>query len=258
VKGIYRIVVVDSPRIAREGLAALVALDPEIEIAGFARDGREAVAAVAKYKADVVLISLDVVGIGGLDTVRDIKKRYPRTKFVALTTQKSQRHILDVLGAGVNGYILRNASGTELVSAIKTAFASKTYLSPEIGETVISGFVNGRDWNHDSRACDVLTRRELQILKLIAVGRTNRLVAEQLCISVKTVERHRANLMAKLDLHNGCALTRYAVSHGLIDDEETLPSTIKRFPGLSAVRMSVLAPLPFMDWAANWMAVAGV
>lgn len=202
----------------------------------------------------MVLINLDVVGIGGLDTVRDINKRYPHTKFVALTTKKGEGHILDALGAGVNGYVLRNASGTELVSAIKTAFASKTYLSPEIGETVISGLVNGRNGNHDSRACDVLTPRELQILRLIAVGRTNRLIAEQLCISVKTVERHRANLMAKLDLHNGCALTRHVLTHGLLDDEEILPSTTKRFSGLSALRMSVLAPLPFVDWAVESMA----
>jgi DNA-binding NarL/FixJ family response regulator len=154
--------------------------------------------------------------MGGVDAIREISRRFPKTRTLALTVLRSEESFLEVMRAGANGYILKDASCSELVGAIRQVLAGKTYLSPELSETVLAGYLEGRGEKTPQTAWESLTQRERQILKMVAEGFTNRQIADHLCISSKTVDRHRTNLMRKLDLHSASALTVFAVKKGLV------------------------------------------
>ena len=211
-----RIVLADDHTILREGLRALLTADPNFEVAGEAQNGREAVRCVEKLEPDLLLMDLSMPRMSGMDAIREIKKRYPDTRIIALTVHKTEEYILTTLQAGADGYVLKDATQDELVMAIKNVMAGKSYLSPGISEKVIEGYLEGKESSRSLSAWETVSQREREVLKLIAEGFKNREIAEDLCISLKTVEKHRANLMKKLDLHNAAALTVYAVERGLL------------------------------------------
>ena len=153
-----------------------------------------------------------------LEAIKEIKKQNEEVKIVALTVHKRDEYILATLKAGADGYILKDASHSELVTAIKNVLSGKHYLSPEISGKVIDGYLAGNETLKIQSAWDTLTQREREILKLIAEGYKNKEVADYLFISLKTVEKHRSNLMKKLDLHNVAALTAYAMEKGLVSE----------------------------------------
>ena len=152
----------------------------------------------------------------GVESIREIKRRAPGTKIVVLTVHTEEEYILATLNYGANGYVVKQATYSELLAAIDTVFSGKPYLSPIISEKVISGYLDGRKGLRSESSWDTLTSREREILKLIAEGYRNREIADVLCISVRTTEKHRANLMRKLDLHSVSALTAFAMEKGLI------------------------------------------
>jgi len=156
--------------------------------------------------------------MSGMDAIREVKKRFPDTRIIALTVHKTEEYILTTLKAGADGYVLKDATQDELFMAIKSVMAGKPYLSPGISEKVIEGYLEGKENNRSLSAWETLSQREREVLKLIAEGYKNKEIAEDLCISLKTVEKHRANLMKKLDLHNAAALTVYAVERGLVNE----------------------------------------
>jgi len=211
-----RIVLADDHTILREGLRALLSADPDFEIIGEARDGREAVRCVEKLGPDLLLMDLSMPRMSGMDAISEIKKRYPETKIIALTVHKTEEYLLSTLQAGVDGYVLKDATHDELVMAIHNVMAGKRYLSPGISEKVIEGYLDGKEDSLAASSWQKLSQREREVLKLIAEGYKNKEIAEDLCISLKTVEKHRANLMKKLDLHNAAVLTVYAVEKGLV------------------------------------------
>ncbi len=211
-----RIVLADDHTILREGLRALLSADPDFEIIGEAGDGREAVRCVEKMGPDLLLMDLSMPRMSGMDAISEIKKRYPETKIIALTVHKTEEYLLSTLQAGVDGYVLKDATHDELVMAIHNVMAGKRYLSPGISEKVIEGYLDGKEDSLAASSWQKLSQREREVLKLIAEGYKNKEIAEDLCISLKTVEKHRANLMKKLDLHNAAALTVYAVDKGLV------------------------------------------
>ena len=211
-----RIVLTDDHTILREGLRALLSADPDFEIIGEAGDGREAVRCVEKLGPDLLLMDLSMPRMSGMDAISEIKRRYPETKIIALTVHKTEEYLLSTLQAGVDGYILKDATHDELVMAIHNVMAGKRYLSPGISEKVIKGYLDGKEDRLAASSWQKLSQREREVLKLIAEGYKNKEIAEDLCISLKTVEKHRANLMKKLDLHNAAALTVYAVEKGLV------------------------------------------
>ena len=211
-----RIVLADDHTILREGLRALLSADPDFEIIGEAGDGREAVRCVEKLGPDLLLMDLSMPRMSGMDAISEIKKRYPETKIIALTVHKTEEYLLSTLQAGVDGYVLKDATHDELVMAIHNVMAGKRYLSPGISEKVIEGYLDGKEDSLAASSWQKLSQREREVLKLIAEGYKNKEIAEDLCISLKTVEKHRANLMKKLDLHNAAALTVYAVERGLV------------------------------------------
>jgi DNA-binding NarL/FixJ family response regulator len=211
-----RILIAEDHTILREGLRALLSSDPDIEIVGEAENGRDAVRLVRVLLPTLVLMDLSMPGTNGIEAIVEIKKGFPETKIVALTVHKSEEYIREALQAGADGYVLKDATYTELTMAIKSVTNGKTYLSPSISERIINGYLDGGKGAGVSTAWDTLTHREREILKLIAEGRTNKHIAGYLCVSVKTVEKHRSNLMRKLDLHNAPMLTAFAIEKGVI------------------------------------------
>jgi two-component system response regulator NreC len=211
------IVLADDHTILREGLRALLTADSSFEILGEARDGREAVRCVEKLGPDLLLIDLSMPRMSGMDAIREIKKRYPETKIIALTVHKTEEYLLTTLQAGADGYVLKDATHDELILAIKNVMGGKSYLSPGVSEKVIEGYLEGKKSNRSLSSWESLSQREREVLKLIAEGYKNKEIAGDLCISLKTVEKHRANLMKKLDLHNAAALTVYAMDKGLVN-----------------------------------------
>jgi len=212
-----RIVLAEDHTILREGLRALLSTDPNFEIIGEAPDGREAVRCVEKLEPDLLLIDLSMPRMSGMDAIREIKKRFPAIKIIALTVHKTEEYLLTTLKAGADGYVLKDATHEELVMAIKNVMGGKSYLSPGVSEKVIDGYLEGKESNRSLSSWETLSQREREVLKLIAEGYKNKEIAEDLCISLKTVEKHRANLMKKLDLHNAAALTVYALQKGLVN-----------------------------------------
>jgi two-component system response regulator NreC len=212
----FEIVIAEDHTILREGLRALLSSHPDFEVVGEAEDGREAIRRVEKLMPDLVLMDLSMPRMNGLEAIKEIKKRSPEVKIIALTVHKTEEYILATLRAGADGYALKDATHSELVMAIEHVLEGDSYLSPDISGKVIEGYLEGRKTLKATSAWDTLTQREREILKLIAEGYKNREVADYLCISLKTVEKHRANLMKKLDLHNTAALTACAIEKGLV------------------------------------------
>lgn len=211
-----RIVIAEDHRILREGLRALISSEPNLDVVGEAEDGRDAIHCVETLTPDLVLMDLSMPRMDGLDAIKEIKKRHPETKVLALTVHKTEEYILATLRAGADGYVLKDATQDELLLAIRSVLGGKSYLSPGASEKVIEGYLESRKTLKTSTSWDTLTPREREILKLIAEGYKNRDIADYLFVSIKTVEKHRANLMKKLDLHTTSALTAFAMEKGLV------------------------------------------
>jgi two-component system response regulator NreC len=210
-----RILIAEDHTILRQGLNALLSSSQEFEVVGEVADGREAVRSVERLMPDLVLMDLSMPRMNGTEALGEIKKRYPDVKVLVLTVHKSEEYILATLQAGADGYVLKDVTHMELIIAIKSVLAGKAYLSPEVSEKVIEGYLEGKSPRPKS-SWDTLTQREREILKMIAEGHKNKEIADHLCISAKTVEKHRANLMQKLNLHSASSLTAYAVEKGLV------------------------------------------
>ncbi len=211
-----RIIIADDNAILVEGLKALLSSDPELDLVGEAGDGQEAIRAVEKFKAALVLMDLSMPRMDGMDAIKEIKKRSPWTKILVLTVHKSDEYLLATLQAGADGYVLKDATFVELRSAIQNVLNGKSFISPGVSGRVIEGYLKNQINLKPSTGWEKLTPREKGILKLIAEGYRNKEIADFLCISVKTAEKHRANLMRKLDLHTVPALTALALQKGLV------------------------------------------
>ncbi len=211
----YRIILAEDHTIVRDGLRALLALDPDLEVAGEACDGLEVIKRVEKLKPELVLMDLSMPRMDGMEAIREIKNRTPETKILVLTVHENEECVLATFRAGANGYVLKEDTHAELMMAIKTVLAGRCYISPAISDRVIEGYLEGKKSLPVESSWDTLTGREREILKLIAEGYKNREIAEFLCVSVRTAEKHRSNLMKKLNLHSVSAVTTFAIEKGL-------------------------------------------
>jgi DNA-binding NarL/FixJ family response regulator len=215
----YRIVIAEDHTILREGLRSLLSSSPDLEIVGEAGDGREAIRCVEKLKPDLILTDLSMPRMNGMEAISEIKKQSPKTKILVLTVHKTEEYILATLQAGADGYLLKDSTHAELLMAVKHVLSGKHYISPGISDKVLEGYLEGKKTLKKQTSWETLTHREREILKLIAEGYRNKEIAEELCISVKTVEKHRSNLMEKLNLHNVQALMALAIEKGLVSRE---------------------------------------
>jgi DNA-binding NarL/FixJ family response regulator len=214
--GKHRIFIVEDHTLLRAGLRALLSQDPDIEIVGEADNGRDAIRAIGSLAPHLVLMDLSMPGMNGIEAMLDIKRRNPETRVLVLTIHKTDEYIHESLRAGADGYILKDATHDELRVAIRSVLNGKTYLSPDISGKVIHGYLGTGKAANGGGTWDTLTHREREVLKLVAEGHPNKYIADYLCLSIKTVEKHRSNLMKKLDLHNASTLTSYAIERGLV------------------------------------------
>ncbi len=212
-----KIVIAEDYRILREGLRALLCFDDEFEVAGEATDGQEALRQVEQLRPELLLLDLSLPRMNGTEVIREIKHRRLPTRILVLTVHADESQVYGALKAGADGYLLKNAGTDELTMAIRSVLAGRSYLSPSVSRGVIEGYLEDRGSGRPAPSWQQLSKRERQVLKRIAEGAKNREIAKELSISIKTVEKHRANLMRKLDLHNTAALTAFAIEHRLLD-----------------------------------------
>lgn len=215
-----RVLIADDHTILRDGIRLLLQSQPDIEVVDEAADGREAIDKAEDLKPDVVLMDIGMPGVNGLEATRHIKKNDPTTHVVVLTMYDTEEYILQILSAGASGYVLKRAASSELVSAIRAVHQGGSYLHPTITKKVIKDYLRRVSEDTGKRDMDGLTDRESQVLKLIVGGNTNQSIAEQLCLSVKTVQTHRAHIMEKLGLHDRTELVKYAIRKGLVTLDE--------------------------------------
>ncbi|MBS4095543.1 MAG: response regulator transcription factor [Sulfuricella sp.] len=214
--GNRRILIVEDHTLLRAGLRSLLSQDSDMEIVGEADNGRDAIRVIGALAPNLVLMDLSMPGMNGIEAIKEIKRRYPGTFVLVLTLHKTEEYIHESLQAGADGYILKDATHDELRVAVRSVLNGKIYLSPDISAKVITGYLGTGKATCAAGSMDALTHRERQILKLIAEGKSNKFIADYLFLSVKTVEKHRSNLMKKLDLHNASMLTAYAIEKGLL------------------------------------------
>jgi two-component system, NarL family, response regulator NreC len=213
----FSIAIAEDHTILREGLKALLSSQADLNVICEAEDGLAAIRCVQEHTPDLILLDLSMPRMTGLDAIKEIKRANADTKIIVLTVHSTEEYILATLQAGADGYVLKDAHSAELMTAIRHVLEGRRYLSPSISGTIIDGLLQGKKASDIRSAWDTLTQREREILKLVAEGHKNKDIADLLCISVKTVEKHRANLMEKLDLHNVASLTALAAEKGLIN-----------------------------------------
>jgi len=206
---------VDDHEIVRAGLRMLFSAEPEVEIIGEAGSGEAAVAAVQDLEPDVVLMDVAMPGIGGVEATRRIKASHPQVAVLALTMHEDEEYFFEMLAAGASGYVPKRAAPDDLMSAINIVRQGDVYIYPSLARLLVKDFLH-RSEAGAPETREELTPREQEVLTFIAEGYSNREIAEALVISVKTVDRHRENLMRKLQLHNRVELVKYAIEKGLI------------------------------------------
>jgi DNA-binding NarL/FixJ family response regulator len=214
-----RLVIVEDHKILRQGLCSLLSASADLEVVGEAGDGMDAIRTIKETEPDLVLLDINMPKMDGISVIREIKQYCPDTRILALTMHRSEQYILQVFKSGGDGYCLKSSGQEELMTAINAVLSGKHYVSPEISGIVLEGYLENRRTVKEESSFESLTQREKEVLKLVAEAHQNTEIADYLCISPKTVEKHRANIMRKLDLHSAAALTAYAIENGLVIKE---------------------------------------
>ena len=212
----YSVVIADDHALYREGLKSLLSSHPDFSVVGEAGDGVEAISCVGECSPDLLLMDVSMPSMTGLDAARQIKRVSPQTKIIMHTVHSAEEYVLSSLHAGADGYVLKGSDSAELLTAIRYVMDGQYYLSPSVSGAVILDLFKLKEDSATPSEWKTVTPREKEILKLVAEGHKSREIAEMLCISVKTVGKHRSNLMKKLNLHNVAALTRLAAEKDLI------------------------------------------
>ncbi|ANF97116.1 response regulator [Paenibacillus bovis] len=213
-----KIVIADDHAIVRSGFAMILNFQPDMEVVGTAADGIEAYTMVAKYQPDILLMDLSMPpGESGLIATGKIKDDYPDTRILILTMHDDEEYLFHVLRNGASGYVLKNAPDEELLLAIRTIHEGGTYIHPKLATSLVREFVKNDTSAGSEDVYELLSRRELEILPLIAKGYGNKEIAEKLFISVKTVEAHKAKIMEKLNLKSRPELVEYALKKKILD-----------------------------------------
>jgi DNA-binding NarL/FixJ family response regulator len=215
---LIRIVLVEDHTIVRAGIRALLENIDRVEVVGEAGDGREAIRLIEQHHPDVVLMDIAMAGLNGLEATARIAKSFPEVRVIILSMHASEEYVLQALRAGAMGYILKDAGTAELEIAIRAVGRDETYLSPAVSKHVVANYV--RRVGGEVNSLERLTRRQREILQLIAEGHSTQEIAQLLSISVKTVESHRSQLMERLDIHDVAGLVRYAIRMGLVTTNE--------------------------------------
>lgn len=211
-----RILLVDDHRILREGLRAILEAEADFVVVGEASDGREAIRRAQELQPDVVVTDQSMPRMNGIDSLKELKRVAPAARLLLLTVHEADEYVFSALREGADGYMLKDSSARELVTGVRCVLAGNRYLSPPITGQVLQAFIEGRSLDEQVAEGNLISAREREILKLVAEGYRSRQIAQQLSISEKTVEKHRANLMRKLRVNSVSGLTAYAITHGVV------------------------------------------
>ena len=239
-----RVLIADDHAVVRSGLRLVFESTRDFTIVGEAGDGRELLELAETVATDLVIVDVSMPGMGGIEATRTLRARYPGMKILALTVHDDEEYIFQMLKAGANGYLLKSAGKEEIFQATNAVLGGSTFFSPTVSDIIVQGFIQRAEAEQhvgitspaassDAESAPTsaaapapsgaveaaslpLTKRETEVLRLIAQGLTNRAIGETLFISARTVNTHRTNLMQKLDLHDTAGLVRYAIARGLL------------------------------------------
>jgi len=222
---VITVLIVDDHNIVRAGLKSLLEAEGDISVVGEARDGHEAVRLAAKHKPNVMLLDIAMPAMHGLEAARQVSMKSPDTKVVILSSYSEPHEVDAALDAGVSGYVMKETASSELVKAIREARRGNAFFSAAISQRLLrrnqNAYARGKS---TTNVAPHLTQRETEVLSLIAKGRANKQISDDLGISIKTVEKHRQSLMDKLNIHQIAGLTRYAVESSLVSKEDAVPA----------------------------------
>jgi DNA-binding NarL/FixJ family response regulator len=210
-----RIVLIEDHAILRDGLRALLALEPELEVVGEADSAAEGCRVAERAKPDLIITDIALPGGSGLNIIPELKTLLPEVRVLVLTAHFTDEHVRAALAKGADGYILKDSSRSELLEGVRTVLRGRQYFSSPVASRVVSGYL-GQQGPLEKSGPAQITEREKEVLKLIAMANSTKRIAQRLNLSVKTVEKHRSNLMRKLELHNTAAVTLYAIRHKLV------------------------------------------
>jgi DNA-binding NarL/FixJ family response regulator len=212
-----RILIADDHGLLRRGARTILQAHRGWKVVGEASNGREAVEKAIKLKPDVIVVDISMPELDGVEVTRQIRKSLPEVKVLVLTMHESDQMVRRALDAGANGYLLKSDLPDYLPKAVKAIAENKSFLTPKISEIVLEGFINaGNKLEEGKPASPRITPRELEIVRLLAEGKSNKEISTQLGITVRTVETHRSKIMLKLDLHSLAELIHYAMRNGII------------------------------------------
>ena len=209
-----RVLLADDHAMVRRGLRLILAAEPDLDVVAEAGDGAEAVELALRAHVDLAVLDVSMPGVGGLEAAREIARRRPEVRTLMLSMHDHEEYLFEALSAGASGYVLKSAVDQDLVAACRAALRGESFLYAGAVSALVREHLEG---NREGPARDPLSRRELEVVTLIAEGRSGTEIAELLQISPRTVERHRANILEKLELRDRVDVTRYAVRHGLIE-----------------------------------------
>ncbi len=212
-----KVLLADDHQLFREGIATLLFSAENIEVIAQAEDGIEAVEKVKHFKPDVVLLDIAMPRMNGIEATKKIKSLYPAVKIITLSMHSDKQYVKGVLEAGADGYLLKNCTYRQLTEAIQSVYDGKKYLSQDITEMVINGYLSPSATNESEYS--KLSEREKEIFMLFARGKSTREISDQLFISVKTVNTHKQNILSKLKLTSNTELVKFALKNGLISFE---------------------------------------
>jgi two-component system, NarL family, response regulator NreC len=216
-----RVFLADDHALVRAGFRALLEKQDDLEVVGEAATGRDTVQRVAELRPDVVVMDIAMPDMDGIEATRLISRQYADVHVLALTMLEDERYFCQVIQAGACGFIVKGVLPGELLSAVRAVAAGRAYLHPSLVRSLADDYLGrkGLSVSGEAMVGDGLTNRERQVLRRIAQGQTGKQIAKELQISVRTVDRHRENLMSKLGLHSRTALVKYAIEHDLLDSD---------------------------------------
>jgi len=214
-----RILIADDHAIVREGLRQLLNGQTDMEVAGEAEDGRQALEKVKSFHPDVILLDIAMPHLNGLEVISLIKEAAPETQVVVLSMHSKETYVQQVLSSGALGYVLKASPSTDILEAIRMAHRNEYFLSSRLKAEVIGKYLKTKRSAPALRGYDLLTEREQQVFRLVAQGHSTSRIADILCVSPKTVEKHRTSLMNKLVVHDRLELLKYAIKIGIVDPE---------------------------------------
>jgi two-component system response regulator NreC len=214
-----RILLAEDHTIVRQGLARMLNDQPDMKVVGEATNGRMALEKAVELEPDVIIMDIAMPRMSGIEAAKRIKKKHPGTKILILSMYSHEHYIHDLLETGVSGYLLKEASGRDIVKAIHAAMRNETFLSPSISKVLVNTYLSPKKGSSRVERYNQLSNREREVFQLIAEGHTTRGIADMLCVSISTVKSHRANIMEKLGIDTPVKLVHFAIQLGLVDPE---------------------------------------